>query len=148
MKNEKLKAIVSGFAGALTLTGVHQGLKSILTDAPEMDRLGMRGIKKFLDNLNIQKPSSRVLYYLSLAGDLIFNTFYYSLTAAGKKPLITGSLLGIGAGTGVVSLPSSMGLGSDLSSKNVKQAALSLGVYLSGGLTAAGVYKLFQKYSR
>jgi hypothetical protein len=41
-----------------------------------------------------------------------------------------------------------MNLGDEFSSKNLKQKILSFTIYLSGGLAAAGTYKLFEKYSQ
>lgn len=140
-----IRGLISGVAGAVTLTAVHQTLKNYVKDAPRVDLIGTNGIKKVFSRLNMKRPSKKVMYNLSLAGDLLFNSFYYSLTAAGKKPLINGALLGLGAGTGVVTLPKSLNIGQHLAAKNVKQALLSFSVYLSGGLAAAAVYKLLEK---
>lgn len=140
-----IKGFISGLAGALTLTAIHQTLKNHTSDAPRVDLVGSKGIKKVFSFLNIKKPRERTIYKLSLVGDILFNSFYYSLTATGKRPLINGSLLGLGAGVGVVTLPGPLKLGKNLVSKNSKQVLLSFIVYLSGGLAAAGVYKLLNK---
>jgi hypothetical protein len=147
MKLKGLKAIISGLAGALTLTAIHQTLKNFVPNSPRIDLLGTTSIKNILSEFNITPPDEKATYNLSLAGDIVFNTLYYSLVATGKKSILNGSLLGIGAGSGVVSIPQLMNLGDEFSSKNLKQKILSFTIYLSGGLAAAGTYKLFEKYS-
>lgn len=142
---KKLNGFISGLAGALTLTAVHQTLKNYIPDAPRVDLIGTNGIKKALAYFNLKIPHESIVYKLSLAGDLLFNSFYYSLTAQGKRPLLTGSLLGLGAGAGVVTLPGPLNLGKNLSARNLKQVLLSFAVYLSGGLAAAATYKFLEK---
>lgn len=143
--NDNVKALISGMAGAVALTTLHQTLKKYLADAPRVDLIGSNAVRKISSLLHLKTPDKATAYRLSMAGDLIFNSFYYSLTATGKKPLISGSLLGAGAGTGVISLPGPLNLGKNLSSRNIRQALLSFGIYLAGGLTAGGVYKLLSK---
>ena len=142
---QTIKGLISGFTGAVTLTFVHQWLKNTVKDAPRVDLLGVEAIESFIEKLNLKKPSQKTLYNLSLAGDLIFNSIYYSSVAYGKNPLIKGIALGTGAGSGVINLPGTLNLNEKLISKNFKQALLSFGIYLIGGLTAAGTYKLLQK---
>jgi len=148
MKLKGLKAILSGLAGAITLTTIHQALRKYVPDSPRIDLLGTKSINNFISKFDLTPPSKKTAYNLSLTGDLLFNTLYYSLVATGKKSILNGSLLGIGAGSGVITIPKLLNLGEEFSSKNLKQKILSFSIYLSGGLAAAGTFKLFEKYSK
>ncbi|MFN3403974.1 MAG: hypothetical protein ACK40G_07755 [Cytophagaceae bacterium] len=136
------KALISGFTGAVTMTALHQFIKNVTPEAPKLDIFGMRLLSKVLNGLGLRKPGKKNLFQLSLVSDLLLNTIYYSFTAAGKKPLLKGSLLGIQAGTGVISIPEIFGIGKKQISASLKQKALTMGIYLTGGLAAAGTYKL------
>ena len=137
-----IKALGSGVAGAISLTLLHQLLKKVHPDAPRVDQLGMQAIAKGLDQLGINPPREHTLFKSSLAGDLLFNSIYYSFTAAGKIPLLSASLLGLGAGVGAVALPGPMGLDERFTARNASTKALAIGIYLFGGLAAAAIYKL------
>ncbi|MBX9852815.1 MAG: hypothetical protein K2X86_13810 [Cytophagaceae bacterium] len=134
-------ALVSGFAGALTLTGLHYFFKKYNPDAPKVDILGMEAIIKSAGKAGVEPPHGKALFRLSIAGDIIFNTLYYSIVAAGKRPLISGSLLGLGTGVGTVTLPGLLGLSKDFTAKNIQTKLITLLIYLTGGLMAGGVYR-------
>ena len=139
-----VKGLISGLTGAITLTAIHQWLKNNVKDAPRVDMLGVQAIESIFEKLNIDKPSKRTLYNLSLAGDILFNTFYYSSVAKGKKPLLKGALLGTGVGSSVITLPGTFNLNENLSSRNMTQGLLSFAIYFIGGLAAAGTYKAIE----
>ncbi len=140
----KLAGIASGVAGALALTGLHQLFKNVSVSAPRVDILGMRAAAKVLRKYGLGIPKAKNLYRLSLAGDILFNSIYYSLISTGKKPLLSGSALGIGAGAGVVNLPGKLGLGKGFSASSVKQKLMSYAIYMTGGLVAAFSYKVLK----
>jgi hypothetical protein len=140
-----LKALTSGFVGAVSLTALHQLLKKTIPDAPRVDLLGVKAIESTLDKLGIKKPDANTLYKSSLAGDIIFNSIYYSFTATGRTPLLSASLLGLGAGLGTISLPGPLGLGKEYSAKNTATQSMALGIYLFGGVAAAATYYLLNK---
>ena len=135
-----LNALISGFVGASTLTIAHQLLKKYVKDAPEIDVLGMQSIAKSMDKLGLEIPVQERLYKMSMAGDMISNTLYYALTATGKIPLLSGSVLGLSAGLGVISLPGPMGLDLERSAKTANRKALSVSIYLLGGIAAGACY--------
>lgn len=140
----RFAGIVSGVAGALALTGLHQVFKNISVSAPRVDILGMRTIVKILKRFGFSIPKAKKLYLTSLAGDILFNSIYYSLTSTGKRPLLSGSALGIGAGAGVVNLPGRLGLGKGFSASSGKQKLMSYAIYLTGGIVSAISYKLLK----
>src|SRR6185437_1944167 len=136
----RFAGIVSGLTGALALTGLHQIFKNISVSAPRVDILGMRTIVKILKRFGFSIPKARNLYFMSMASDIILNSIYYSLTSTGRRPILSGSALGAGAGAGVVSLPAKMGLGMAFSASNRKQKLMSYAIYLTGGLVSAISY--------
>lgn len=133
------KALVSGLAGAVVLTIAHETLRRFVSEAPRMDVLGMRAISKIMKKAGTQPPEDGKLRSWAMAGDLVSNSMYYSLAGVGKGAWIRGGLLGAGAGAGAVLLPGSMGLGSDPSNRSNSTRAMTIGIYLLGGLVAAAV---------
>lgn len=139
------RALASGFVGAISLTALHQVIRKLSPDAPRIDTLGVRAIEKTLNALGTQKPNGATLKRLSFAGDIAFNSIYYSFTAAGKIPLLSASALGIAAGAGTVYLPGPLGLGKKPSAKNNTTKFLSMGIYIVGGLAAAATYRYLNR---
>ncbi len=135
-------AIYSGFAGAVTLTALHQVLKNNNPDAPRIDLLGIDALAKICNVPFKEWRNNDNIYNLVLAGDLIGNSVYYSLVAAGKKKhaLRNGALLGLAAGMGAVVLPGTMGLKEEFSNRTTKTKILTMGIYLAGGIIAGLMY--------
>ncbi|WP_257454790.1 hypothetical protein [Archangium lipolyticum] len=128
-----------GFAGALSLTLVHQGARAVLDHPPRMDVLGMRSLKKVSRWLGLRPAHGRALYRQSLIGDLVSNTLYYALVAVGRprRIYLRGALLGALAGLGAVVLPPYLGLGERPSRAKRSTAFLTVAWYTLGGLGAA-----------
>lgn len=108
-----LTALASGVAGAVALTAVHQAARGRMADAPRMDVLGMRAIRRFVPGFEHERPRSSRLSRWAIAGDLLANTLYYA-AVPGKSTGATfarAAALGLGAGTGALWLPQPMGLG-------------------------------------
>ncbi|MCJ8208892.1 hypothetical protein MUY27_04175 [Mucilaginibacter sp. RS28] len=141
-----LAALAGGLAGAVVLTGIHQVVKKKRGHiAPRMDLLGMETLIKLGRKAKINLPDEDTLYQITLAGDLLSNTVYYSTAAIGpKQTWLKGALLGLGAGVGAVYLPKPMGLNPDHSNRTEQTKVLSVVYYLVGGLVAAGVIKLLK----
>lgn len=134
-----LRSVFNGLVGAITLTAAHQLLRKCVSDAPEMDKLGEQAVEKIFATLGKEPPKGKALYYLTLAGDIGVNTFYYSQVGS-KKGLLTlgkGLSLGVGAGLGAATLPPFLGLSKDASQRTPRQTALTVGLYVLGGLAAA-----------
>ena len=96
-------AILSGMAGAATLTAVHEAARMVTDSAPRMDVVGMRGIARGSDatlGAETAEPSpaeNPALYNLALAGDLLFNSAYYSMATTWTRGAALGVLAGVGA---------------------------------------------------
>jgi hypothetical protein len=134
-----LRSIFNGLVGAITLTAAHQLLRTRISDAPEMDKLGEQAIGKIYSALGKEPPTGKTLHYLALVGDIGLNTLYYSQVGS-KRGLLTlgkGFSLGVGAGVGASTLPSFLGLTKNASQKSPRQSVLTIGLYVLGGLAAA-----------
>lgn len=142
-----LSAIGGGLAGAFALTFLHEITRRIDKDAPRMDLMGMDALSKGLQKTGHNVPGSSDLYALSLAGDLISNTVYYSLAAAGNKKyaLPKGTVLGLMGGLGALFLPKQIGLNPQHSNKSLKTQLLTTSFYLAGGIIASLVARKIEK---
>lgn len=139
-----LKSIWSGLIGAATLTLAHQALKKVRPDAPQMDVVGMRGLRKVLDAAGMEHMTQDKLFKSALVGDLIANTVYYS--QVGSKPgfmtWLKGLSLGLAAGAGAVSLTPKLGLGEEEVQKSMATVMMTVGLYTLGGLAAAATVNM------
>ncbi len=139
-----LRAAASGFTGACVLTLIHESARRAWPRAPRMDVLGMRAIAKSVRGMGQEPPRDEELHALALVGDVVGNSLYYSLVAAGRPEgaLLRGTLLGLAAGAGALLLPEPLGLGSAPSARTPETKAMTVGWYLAGGLAAALAYRL------
>lgn len=138
------QALGSGFAGALTLTAVHETARHQLAEAPRMDVLGMRAIARATEAMGQEPPSDSQLHDLALAGDIVSNSLYYSLIGLGspERAWLRGTILGLAAGVGALVLPRPLGLGEGPSNRTTATQVMTIGWYLLGGLAAAAAYRL------
>lgn len=141
-----LSAIGGGFAGAAALTLLHETLRRVNTDAPRMDKLGIEAISKSLQAVNAPIPEEDILFKITMAGDIITNSLYYSLAALGdeKKVVLRGLFLGLAAGFGAVYLPKPLGLNESTSNRTTETKLLTVGLYLAGGLVASVTGQLIE----
>lgn len=143
-----IKALAGGFAGACALTAIHQLIKSKDKDAPRMDLLGVESLAKILTAFGCNMPEGDNLYRATLAGDIISNSFYYSLIGMGdKKTWLKGISMGMAAGLGAVYLPKPLGLNQAYSNRTPETRLLAILYYLAGGMVTAGMLELLKKYS-
>lgn len=133
------QALVSGLAGAVVLTLVHQAARHLTPDAPRMDVLGLRGLRKLLAAADAPQPDHDTAYNLTMAGDLLSNGLYYSLVGSGPDAWWRGAALGVAAGVGGVVLPGPLGLGDGPSNRTPQTKLMTVAWYTLGGLVAAGV---------
>lgn len=132
--------LIGGFAGALVLTLVHETARRLRPDdAPRMDVLGMRGLRKLLGKADLPVPDHDTLFNLTMAGDIFSNGLYYSLIDTGKRALSQGLLFGLAAGIGGVVLPGPLGLGAGPSSRTPQTEAMTVAWYTLGGVVAGAV---------
>jgi hypothetical protein len=143
-----LSAIGGGFAGAAFLTLIHETLRRVTPEAPRMDRLGMEAISKSLEAVNVEVPAENELFTITMAGDIISNSLYYSLAAIGdkEKVILRGTMLGLAAGIGAVYLPKPLGLDESPSNRTAETKLMTVGLYLLGGAVASVTSKLLEEH--
>ncbi|UOQ66690.1 hypothetical protein [Hymenobacter volaticus] len=140
------QALVSGFAGAVALTLLHETVRHLRPhDAPRMDVLGMRALRKILGKADAPQPDGDTLFNITMAGDLLSNGLYFSLVGRGKKAWWRGAALGLAAGVGGVVLPGPLGLGESPSNQTPETKLMTVAWYTVGGLVAAGTSRLLSK---
>jgi hypothetical protein len=139
-------SILGGLAGATILTILHESVRRVNKDAPRMDRLGMEAIEKTLHRINADVPDEDKLFKITMAGDIISNTLYYSLVGLGgeKQIVLRGALLGLAAGIGGVYLPKPLGLNNAHSNRTAETKLLTIAWYTIGGLVTGIATKLIQ----
>lgn len=135
-----LPSLAAGFAGAIALNVLHETARRLRPqDAPRMDVLGERGLRKILNLADLPQPSEGKAYTATLLGDIISNGLYYTVVGSGKHSLRRGLLLGAAAGVGGVVLPGPMGLGEAPSNRTPQTKAMTVAWYTVGGLVAGAV---------
>ena len=132
------RSLTSGVAGALALTTIHETGRRLVTNAPRMDEVAMRGLRKVLPGK--QRDPVR-LHKLALAGDLVSNAVYYSVIAAPtrKATWMRAGALGTAAGLCALLLPERIGLGAPPNSDRRANQFMTVAWYLAGALAAAFV---------
>jgi hypothetical protein len=142
----KYTSLLSGLAGSLALTILHETLRKNVDLAPRMDLMGEEGAAKVLSSLGLPVPSEPQLFKLTMGGDIVGNAGYYALVATTPKhPIIAGSVLGLAAGVGALTLPEKLGLNKEYSNAALKTQVLTVAIYLLGGIVAGAVYSTMQK---
>lgn len=138
--------LTGGFAGALALTLVHETARRLRpADAPRMDVLGVRGLRQLLGKADVPPPNTETLFSLTMAGDILSNTLYYSFIDTGRHAVAQGLLFGLGAGVGGVVLPGPLGLGTAPSGRTPQTKAMTVAWYTLGGLVAGLVGRAVRK---
>ena len=101
---------------------LHEGLKHKGQDIPRVDLLGEEALNKGLSYFGKAIGNEEKLYQATLAGDVIGNTFYYSLIGAGGIAYIwpRAVFYGLSAGIGAIKLPRPMGFDSSPVTKSNK----------------------------
>jgi hypothetical protein len=137
-------ALAGGVAGAVVLTLVHESVRRLTPAAPRMDLLGMEALAKTLDSVDAEVPDEDKLFKITMAGDILSNSLYYSLSGIGNRQgaVLRGTLLGIAAGIGSVYMPKPLGLHAAASSRTPLTKLLTVGLYTIGGFVAGAVGKI------
>ena len=137
-----LISLAGGLAGAISVTILHELIRKIDHSAPRLDRPGEQATAKLIAQTGHKVPSGNSLFATSLAGDIISNTLYYSLAGTRiKKSMSAGILLGLGA----LTLPKKMGLNTAAVNQTPIRKLITVSLYLTGGLVAAGVMRWLEK---
>ena len=136
-------AIAGGLAGTCTVALLHESLKKVTQASPRMELLDMEALSKILKSIKVKIPEYDQLLKWTLAGEIITHTLYYSVTGIGKKGIwLKGILLGVAAGITAVVLPNPLGLNGAPSNRSPQTEAMTIAMYLAGGLAASAVSKL------
>ena len=141
-----LPSLAAGFAGAVALTALHETVRRLRPDdAPRMDILGMRGLRKLLHKADAPQPDNDTLFDITMAGDVLSNGLYYTLVGSGRHSVQRGLLLGLAAGMGGVVLPGPLGLGEAPSGRTSQTKLMTVAWYTAGGLVAGAVAQALRK---
>jgi hypothetical protein len=136
-----LNALASGVAGSLAVNAVHESMRRVVPHAPRMDVIGTRAIRRPMVAAGYKPPHWNKLHNMALAGDLVANSIYYALAAAGPRETarMRGLLLGLAAGVGGVVLPPLMGLGNPPHRKAPYTQLMTIAWYTLGGIVAGEI---------
>ncbi|MCC3153602.1 hypothetical protein Q3A66_12725 [Hymenobacter sp. BT770] len=141
-----LPSLAAGLAGATALTALHETARRLRPqDAPRMDVLGMRGLRKLLRKADAPQPDEDTLFNWTMAGDILSNSLYYSLVGSGRHALRRGLVLGVAAGAGGVLLPGPLGLGNGPSNRTTQTQLMTVAWYTVGGLVAGAVARTLRR---
>ncbi|RZK28751.1 MAG: hypothetical protein EOO63_10550 [Hymenobacter sp.] len=141
-----LSSLAAGFAGAIALTALHEAVRRLRPyDAPRMDVLGERGLRKILRLEDLPQPDANTAYKATMLGDVLSNGLYYSLVGSGEHSLGRGAVLGALAGVGGVVLPGPLGLGTAPSNRTPQTQAMTVAWYTAGGLVAGAVAQALRR---
>jgi len=140
-----MNALSAGACGALTTNVLHEVLRRAVPDAPRVDLLGMQALTRMIATRS-EPPKGGSLYAATLAADLLSNTAYFSLAGLvpRSKTVTAGVVLGIAAGIGAVALPRPLGLDASTTSRTVTTKALTIGLYVAGGLVTGSLLAALQ----
>jgi hypothetical protein len=137
-----LTSLAGGLAGAIAVTILHELIRKNDPSAPRLDKLGEQATAHIMEKTGHAAPAKDKLYTTAMVGDIIGNTLFYSLAGTRmKKAMSTGGLLGLSAGIGALKLPGVLGLNPKFTNSTGKRRWVTVGLYLTGGLIAAGVAK-------
>ena len=144
-----LPSLAAGSVGALVLTALHETVRRLHPrDAPRLDLLGERGLRKLLAKAGAAQPDESKAYVLTMTGDVVSNALYYSLVGSGRHSLRRGLLLGVAAGVGDVVLPGPLGLGKGPSNRTPQTQAMTVAWCTVGGAVAGAVAAALHKRHR
>ena len=136
--------MISGLVGAAAVTGLNYLGQKLTPQAPRLDELGRRAVRKSSKAVAGTKPDETTVQATALGGDLISNSMIYSLAGVGrsKRPELRGVLAGVGMGAAVVLLAPLLGLGGRTTGVGAKGKAMAIGQYALGGLAAGLAHRV------
>lgn len=139
--------MIAGFAGAIALNLLHESLRKEKSDVPRIDLLGEEALQKTLRHFGTSIDQKKDLYKATLAGDVISNTFYYSLIGAGSRKYLWPKAIffGLSAGIAALKLPEPMGLNAEPVTKSDQIKVLTVGYYVFGAIITALALEFISK---
>jgi len=141
LSNRLLRGALAGLAGTACVNVLHETTRRLVPHAPRVDIVGMRAFRRLCIAMGMPVPDH--LRAATFAGDVVANSLYYGLVgAAGNdRAVVTGTLLGAAGGAGAVLLPRPMGLGNEEINRTAATTAMTVAMYLAGGLVAGLTYR-------
>src|SRR4051812_21042112 len=133
------RRLTSGAVGAVALTTLHELARRKVANAPRMDLMGMRALRRMAPQLHEPHMPSERLHTVALAGDLLCNSLYYAAVPA-RTPASTwtrAAVLGLAAGLGALLLPEPMGLGPPPHSDRRSNQLMTVAWYVAGAVATA-----------
>ncbi|MEJ7778860.1 MAG: hypothetical protein WKF68_04645 [Daejeonella sp.] len=142
-----VKSLIAGFAGAAALNILHETIRKFDPEAPRLDLLGEDAVKKSIRALDLPALTGDKLYEVTLAGDILSNTTYFSAIGMGEKKFLILKALGSGlsAGIAALKLPETMGLNEKPAAGTNKRKIMTVGYYVFGALVTAGILQMIGK---
>lgn len=141
-----MKAVASGFIGAVAVTLVNETARRFIPDAPHLETLGRQAVAKVYDAAGEPRPSDEKLQTMALAGDIALNTAYFSLVnLASRHSGAMGAALGVLGGAMATVLPKPMGLSNRPSARTPQTALMTYAWYAIGGLAAGLSQRIFSR---
>lgn len=142
-----ISGIVGGIAGAAALNILHQAAAQLDHDAPRVDLIGEEALSEGLRKTGFIPPHGRGLFLSTLTADVLCNAAYFSLTGFAKKKHLVGigTLTGLAAGIGALTLTKPMGLSDAPVTRTDKTKLMTVVWYTFGGLVAGTVMLTLRK---
>ncbi|MFZ6009551.1 MAG: hypothetical protein ACOYXT_04325 [Bacteroidota bacterium] len=142
----KVTSALGGLAGACALALLNEGTKKIDKHVPELNLLEMNSLARIVKGPKMLPLASKELFPDTIASDLITTSLYYGMAnGAGKRDtFIRGTLLGLGAGIGALTLSNRNGEGAAQANRNVATKALTIALYVTSGLIAAAAINFLE----
>jgi hypothetical protein len=142
-----LDNLAGGLAGTMALTLLHETYRQVDPYAPRIDLVGEEAITKLSKKAGLKPPTGDNRYLVTLAGDIVSNTLYFSLIGTSKKKflLYSGAVAGLAAGVGALTLAKPLGLSNAPITRKDKTKVLTVAWYLAGGLVAAMAMRALRK---
>lgn len=136
-------ALLSGLAGAVALTVLHETARRVVPDPPRMDQLGRRALRRAIRAAGATPPSRDEQQGIALAGDLLTNGLAYALVAMGppQSAPMRGGLIGGTLGLMGLVGPPVLGLGPGPEGQKPRTQAMTVAWYAAGGLVAGLVWR-------
>ena len=122
---------------SLELTMLHQALKNNYSNAPRMDLLGEEALEKGFNTIGVEPPEEERLYNMTLAGDIILNSLFFSLAATTISSCSKGTLWE--PRQDWMHPTEKLGLNPEHSNKTIQTKILTVSLYTIGGYIAGKV---------
>lgn len=143
------KSLIAGFAGAAALNILHETVRRFDSEAPRMDLVGKQAVKKSAEAMDVEPPSGKTLYGITLAGDIVTNASYFAAIGMGGRKFMLLRAIGAGVSAGIAALkaPKPMGLQEEHVANSDKREIMTVAYYVFGAIVTAGVLSMMAKKS-